>query len=136
MILEKDIPKDLLKKAYWFRASNAHVYAVDLGITYWEDGTAKNVKATVSEIDTQYIRANEDWESLKNGDEVFAYSLLGDWVLKIDIWEKYYFPDFNPSKNQWYHKDGEGAADWIEDFTFILKEAYNIAIKASGLKTN
>lgn len=130
MILQKGIPEELLKKAYWFRASNEHIYVVTL------EGVALNhVIATASEIDTNYIDRDVDWATLKNGDEVFGASLFDDWVLRIDIWPKYYFPKFNEDKNQWYHKMDEDEADDIEDFSFILKETYKIAMKVSGLKT-
>jgi hypothetical protein len=138
MILEKGIPQELLKEAYWFRASNRHIYAVTLEFNYSDDKSyLKSVKAKANEIDTNDIDSDVDFNSIKNGDKVMAFSIFGDWVLEIDIWGKYYFPKLNEDKNQWYHKmvDYEYDADYIDDFYFILKETYKIAMKVSGLKT-
>jgi len=138
MLLEKGIPKELLKDAYWFRASNCHIYAVTLEINLSSDkGRVKSVKAIASEIDTNYIDSDVDFSTIKNGDKVIALSLFDDWVLEMNIWGKYYFPKFNEDKNQWYHKmvNDEYDTDYIDDFNFILKETYQIAMKVSGLKT-
>jgi len=134
MILEKHIPEDLLKTGYWFRASCDHIYIVTLEYKYSDiDGDLNSVLAIASEIDTNYIDNDVDITEIKNGDKVMAFSLFSDWVLEIKIWGKYYFPTFNEDKNQWYHAD-DNASD-IDDFIFILKETYNIAMKISGLKT-
>ena len=138
MILEKGIPKELLKDAYWFRASNCHIYVVTLEFDYSDDKSyLRSVKAIANEIDTNDIDSDIDFSTIKNGDKVTAFSIFDDWVLEIDIRGKYYFPKFNEEKNQWYHKmiDDEYDADYIDDFNFILKETYKIAMKVSGLKT-
>ncbi len=136
MILEKDIPEELLKTGYWFRASCEHIYVVTLEYTYSNvDGDLNSVKATANEIDTNYIDNDVDITKLTNGDKVIAFSLFSDWILELNIWSKYYFPKFNEKKNQWYHKEDSDEADYIDDFNFILKETYNIAMKISGLKT-
>ena len=136
MILEKGIPENLLVKAYWFRASNEHIYAVFLDDKkYRKDGTILSVNAIACEIDTNNIDNDVDFTKFKNGDEVKAFSLYSDWILEILIYPKYYFPKFNEEKNQWYHKEDDNDADWMDDFTFILKETYKIALKKTGLKT-
>ena len=136
MILEKGIHEDLLKTAYWFSASNEHIYAVTLEYTYSDcDGEINSVKAIACEITPCYIDNDVDITKIKNGDKVVGFSLFDDWVLEIDIWAKYYFPKFNEDKNQWYHREDDTEANYIDDFSFILKETYKIAMKVSGLKT-
>ena len=136
MLLEKGIPEDLLKEAYWFRASNENIYCVKLEFTYWEDdGKIKNIKAIANEIDTNYIDNDVDFTKIKNGEKVIGFSLFDDWVLELDIWGKYFFPKFNEEKNQWYHNCDDKNSQCLNDFNFILKQTYNIAMKVSGLKT-
>ena len=138
MILEKGFPEELLVDAYWFRASSSHIYAVTLEFDYSDDKSyLRSVKAIANEIDTSLIDSDVDITAIKNGDKVKGFSIFNDWVLEIDIWGKYYFPTFNEDKNQWYHKDADDEydADYIDDFSFILKETYEIAMKVSGLKT-
>lgn len=134
MILEKHIPEELLKTAYWFRASNEHIYLVTLDFNYSDvDGDLKNVVAIAQEADCNYID-NVDVTDIKNGQEVQVYMSIGDWILEVDIWSKYYFPKFNEDQLQWYHKMDEDEADWMDDFSFILKESYKKAVEISGIK--
>ena len=136
MLLEKGIPKDLLKEAYWFRASTQNIYCVTLDYTYSKhDGDLLNVKAIASEIDYNYIDNDIDITKIKNGEKVMSFSLFDDWILELDIWGKYFFPKFNKEKNQWYHNCNDKNSQCLDDFNFILKETYNIAMKVSGLKT-
>lgn len=139
MLLEKGIQKELLKTAYWLKASDQHIYAITLEYSYYDscDDSKElcGVKAVANELDHNYIDSDVDWENINNGDEVMAFSLFDDWFLEIDIMGKYYFPKFNEDKNQWYHKEHENEVDYMDDFSFLLKETYKIAMKVSGLQT-
>ena len=138
LILQKGTPKEQQRKGYWFRASNEHIYVVELKTKYSDkDGSLMNVIASVYEPNCNDIDDNIDITKFNKGEEVEYYYLFDDdeWIISIDIWAKYYFPTFNEEQNQWYHKEDFRDADYIEDFSFILKEAYKKAIEVTGLKT-
>ena len=135
MILE--IQRDQLRIGYWFRASSEHIYIVELESIYdKKDGELINVVATVYVPDCHYIDDDIDVSKIKKGERVEYWCLFedSDWVMSIDIWSKYYFPKFNEEKNQWYHKIEDKEACYINDFSFILKEAYNKALEITNLK--
>jgi hypothetical protein len=137
MVLQKGIPKDKLRKGYWFRASNEHIYIVELRNRYNDnDGKIINVIATVYEPNCNDIDDNIDITKLKKGEEVYYSYLFDDdeWIMSIDIWAKDYFPTFNEEQNQWYHRLSNEHACYIEDFSFILREAYKKALEITGLK--
>lgn len=138
MILENKIPKDLLEQAYWLKPPNSNdFYAVKLKINVDDsenESYVKNVLSVAFKLDSHVFDVNVN--SINNGDKVFGYACFDDWILQLDIWGKYYFPEFNPEKNnQWSHKDLDYDTDYIADFSFLLKETYNITMKESGLKT-
>ena len=135
MILEDGIPNDYLRTAYWFRLNGHNTFIVDLDVIKSNDGDVRNVTATVSRYDYNYNDRNyEEMLSLVNGQEVKVYHQHNEWYFKINIWAKYYFPTFNEEENQFYHKMSETDNDEIIDLGIILKQAYDIAIKVSGLK--
>lgn len=136
IILEKGIPEDMLKEAYWFRASSINTYCVLLEYNYSKiDGDLMSIKSKAVEMDLNYIDNDIDITKIKNGDKVAAFSLFDDWVLEIDIWHKYFFPKFNEDYNQWYHNVENNNSQFLDDFNFILKQTYDIAMKVSGMKT-
>ncbi len=135
MTLQQGIPKEELRKGYWFRASNEHIYVVELKPRH-VDGDLMNVVATIYEPDCNNIDNDVDITKLEKGNEVYYGWLFDDsnWIMSIDIWAKYYFPTFNEEQNQWYHRMEKDEACYMDDFSFILKEAYNKAIEVTGLK--
>ena len=136
IILNKGIPEELLKKGYWLKASDYHIYIVTLENQYSKiDGDVMSVKAIALEVDTNNVEV--DFHDIKNGEEVYFLQAAdeSDWWLEIDIWPKYYFPKFNEEKNQWYHKESDVDCDFMVDFSLLLKETYSIAMKESKLKT-
>jgi len=137
MIIQKGIPNENLRKGYWFRASNEHIYIVELKTRHDKYDRLMNVIATVYEPDCNNIDDDVDITKLSKGEEVEYCWMFSDddWIMNIDIWGKYYFPRFNEEKNQWYHRTERDKACYMDDFSFILKETYKIAIKVSGLKT-
>jgi hypothetical protein len=137
MIIQKGIPKEELRKGYWFRASNEHIYIVELKTRHDEDGRLMNVIATVYEPDYNNIDDDVDITKFSKGEEVEYWWLFSDddWIISIDIWGKYYFPTFNEDQNQWYHRMKDDEACYMDDFSFILKEAYKKAFEVTGLKT-
>jgi hypothetical protein len=138
MIIQKGIPNEELRKGYWFRASNEHIYIVELKTRYSDkDGELMNVIATVYEPDCNNVDDNIDITKFKKGEEVDYCWLFDDddWIMSIDIWGKYYFPTFNEEQNQWYHRMKDDEACYMDDFSFILKEAYKKAFEVTGLKT-
>ncbi len=129
MKLENGIPDELLKKGYYLRLSDYHTFIITLELT-----KDRNVLATACEMDLSYL--DVDISELKNGDEIECFQCLDEnkWWLTMDIWGKYYFPKFNESNNQWYHKHYEGDHDYITDFCELVKGTYEIAMKESKLK--
>lgn len=137
MKLQKFGTEENERKGYWFRSSNEHIYIVELKCRYSDnDKDLINVIATVYEPDCNNIDNTVDITKLKNGEEVTYDWLFDDdeWIMSIDIWGKYYFPKFNEEKNQWYHRMGADETCYMDDFSFILKEAYTTALKVTGLK--
>ena len=136
MILQKQFKKGL-RTGYWFRASNEHIYVVELQCKYSiDDNRLANVVATVYEPNCNDIDDNVDITEFKKGEEVEYCWLFddNDWIMIIDIWGKYYFPIFNEDHNQWYHRMKDNEACYMDDFSFILKEAYNKALEVTGIK--
>ena len=96
-----------------------------------------NVIATVYEPDHNNIDDDVDITKFSKGEEVEYCWLFSDdeWIMSIDIWGKYYFPTFNEEQNQWYHRMKDDEACYMDDFSFILKEAYKKAFEVTKLKT-
>jgi hypothetical protein len=95
IIIESNIPKELLKKGYWFRASCQTLFIITLEFNYSKNnGQLCNVLATASEVQTEYLD-NFDTTTIENNSPVLYFTCcdpVEDWYLKIDIWSKYFFP--------------------------------------------
>lgn len=128
MRLEKGIPEELVKKGYWLKTSEQNYYLVQL------DAGELNVQATAYPVDLNYI--DYDCSEVKNGEKVELYASVEEdnWLIKIDVWPKCYYPIFNPERHQWYHKHDFDGEDFIANFNEVLQRTYDIAMKESGIE--
>ena len=67
-------------------------------------------------------------EDLKNGDIVESFD--GVLFVTIDIWNKYYFPQFTNIEDQWYH-NYSGKEDRIGAVSDVMKYALDLG-KSEG----
>jgi hypothetical protein len=84
-----------------------------------------------------------DVEKIKNGQKVIfdnGWHTSSD-VLSFDIYPKYFFSHLGEEgAPQWSHVGSinhseKNQSQDLEDFTFLLKNAYALALEVSGLKT-
>jgi hypothetical protein len=54
-------------------------------------------------------------------------------ICKIDVWGKYYFPEFNPTPQQWYHEMGPNE-DRIQAVADAMKFALKLGLKRAEIK--
>lgn len=121
-----------LREGYFYRATNGHSWYY-IFLTIDENHVEVEVR-NESEI------SSHDYGTLENGDK-HEYCSGGDLVFSIDIWGKYFFPEFNEDNNQWYHaskdilnRDGYDSLGCMNDTFEVFKFAYDLALKESGIK--
>lgn len=85
-IIEKNIPSGLLKKGYWLKVSPYFTFIITLDII---EGSC--VEATAIQINTDNLEI--DTSELKNGEEVFFFSMYG-LVDKARYLGEIFFPFF------------------------------------------
>ncbi len=129
IVINSNIPDELLKDGYWFKFGYNNTFIITLNIS---DNivTAVSYLADDSVIDLE----PEAYLNMKNGTKVKFFQCVSDtnWLIKMDVFPKYYFPKFNPDNSQWYHKDTD--RDDLNDFTELLKATYELAIKEGGIE--
>ena len=120
------------REGYFYRATNGHNwYYIFLTI---------NKNNVIVEIREESKIQHFDYGTLENGDKN-VYCSGGDLVCSIDIWPKYFFPEFNEDNNQWYHaskdplnREGHDSLGCMNDVFEVMKFAYDLAIKESGIE--
>ena len=144
LALDADIPREYLKEGYWLKASHKNIYCIT--VDKLESG---NIYALAHKINKSHIVV--DIENIKNGQKVLFDDTFCSDVLSFDIYPKYFFPHFGeeggPAVNgipsryinlkppQWSHDGKKNQSHDLEDFTFLIKNAYALALEVSGLET-
>ena len=123
LALDADIPREYLKEGYWLKASHKNIYCIT--VDKLESG---NIYVVAHKINKSHIVV--DIENIKNGQKVLFDDTFCSDVLSFDIYPKYFFPYVGDEGTpQWSHEQD------LEDFTFLLKNAYALALEVSGLET-
>ena len=105
-------------KGYYFRSKSCDQQYYSCRVDELKFG--QNCKIIIRELDIYK-------EGVKNGEEVEVDEYDGDGtdVMTLDVWPKYYFPEFLTSP-QWYHNE-DGKEDYIQAQAEVLQFALNLA---------
>lgn len=124
---------EFVRDGYYFRATNGHSWYY-IFLTINENNVVVEVRNESS------VGIGHDYGTLENGDK-HEYCAGGDLVFSIDIWAKYFFPEFNEDNNQWYHacdgfpnKDASNSLGCMNDTFEVFKFAYDLALKEGNIK--
>ena len=122
------------REGYYYRATNGHSWYY-IFLTIDENHVIVEVRD-----ESQLSNENDSYGTLENGDK-HVYCSGGDLVFSIDIWAKYFFPEFNEENNQWYHamdgpykKDVGNSLGCMNDTFEVFKFAYELALKEGNIK--
>ena len=122
LALEKD--KDYLTNGYFLRASDKNTYLLVID----DIKSFQKVIVHCRELDKNFIDEGIDLSSLKNGQKVSFDKTSHNKLLELELYQKYFLPHVYGAP-QWSHEHD------LEDFTFLLKNAYALALEVSGLET-
>ena len=117
---------NLTAKGYFFRSKSNNQQYYSCRVDELKIG--QNCKIIIRELDIYH-------EGVKNGEmvEVDEYDGDGTDVIKLDVWGKYYFPEFLTSP-QWYHNE-DGKEDYIQAQAEVLQFALDLAKKIGEITT-
>ena len=124
LALEKDIDKDYLTNGYFLKASDKNTYLVVIN----DIKAFQKVIVHCRELDKNFIDEGIDLSNLKNGQKVSFDKTSHSKLLELELYQKYFLPYFFGAP-QWSHEHD------LEDFTFLIKNAYALALEVSGLET-
>jgi hypothetical protein len=101
--------EEVCVKGFYFRP-NSHIckhFMVSVDVK--EQG--ENCEVAVYEVGIPQSGSGE--VLLENGERIAVH--LPDYVMKIGLWGKYYFPHFNPDGYQWYYNESNKTGRWEYD---------------------
>ena len=116
-----------VREGYFFRATGGHNwYYIFLTIH------KNHVEAEVR--DECDIVSMPDYGVLENGDKR-EFSSGGKLVFSVEIWPKYFFPEFNKDNNQWYHGDNTiNDIGCMKAMFEVFQFTYDLALKEGNIK--
>ena len=118
------LEKDYLVNGYFLKASDKNTYLLVIN----DIKLFQKVIVCCWKLDENLIDEGIDLSNLKNGQKVSFDKTSHIKLLELELYQKYFLPYFIGASQLSHEQD-------LEDFTFLLKNAYALALEVSGLKT-
>lgn len=123
-------------KGYYFKSE--HDVTTYFFIDFLIVENESNCIVRIWEIDQRATNICSDSKDKQSGDEIDLEDFQVDLIASVDLWGKYFFPEYAENyKPQYYYDDMTYyGADYKSDTIIAVAEAINFAIKLGLEKAN